>query len=96
MLTSPSRRASTPRAKPTWNTTHVSRITPPTRTTPANGPAASAMPRLASGTPPNGHEKRSASASVWANGRPIVLHRPSGAATAAAAWNEAYTALATM
>ena len=73
----------------------MSRMTPPTRTTPANGPAAWEIPRLASGTPPNGHEKRSASASVWANGRPIVLHRPIGAATAAAAWNEANTALAT-
>ena len=79
---------SAPRAKPSWNTTHVSRITPPTRTTPASGPAAWAMPRLASGTPPNGNEKRSASTSVWAAGRPIARHRPAGAASAATPWKQ--------
>ena len=61
-------------------------MAPPTLTVPAKGPAASAMARLASGTPPKGHEKRSASASVCASGRPIVPQRPAGATNAAAAW----------
>ena len=46
------------------------RMTPPTRAMPANGPAACAMPSVASGTPPNGNEKRSASTSECAAGRP--------------------------
>ena len=76
-------------AKPSWNTTHVRRITPPTRAIPTSGPAAWVMPRLASGTPPNGNEKRSASTRVWAAGRPITRQRPFGAASAARPWRQA-------
>ena len=65
----------------------MSRITPPTRTMPANGPPTWLMPRLASGTPPNGNEKRTASTSVWAAGRPMTRHRPGGATSAATPWN---------
>ena len=77
---------SAPMAKPSWNTTQVRRMTPPTRATPASGPAAWEMPRLASGTPPNGNEKRSASTSVCAAGRPITRQRPPGEARAATPW----------
>ena len=72
--------------KPTWKTTHVTRITPPTRASSASGPAACEMPRLASGTPPAGNEKRTASTSVWAAGRPMMRHRPVGAASSASPW----------
>ena len=78
-----------PRAKPICKTTHVIRITPPTRTMPASGPPTWLMPRLASGTPPNGNEKRTASTSVWAAGRPMTRQRPGGAISAATPWNEA-------
>ena len=90
-----SRRAH-PRANPSCSTTHVSRITPPTRTTPASGPATWAMPRLASGTPPNGNEKRTASTSVWAAGRPTTRQRPVGATSSARPWNAANTIAAAM
>ena len=80
------RSTTAPSAKPSWNTTHVSRITPPTRPTMINGPPAWPMPMLASGTPPNGHEKRSASTSVCAAGRPMTRQRPVGATSAARPW----------
>ena len=65
-------------ANPSWKMSHVMRITPPMRATPRNGPPTCEMPSEASGTPPNGNEKRSASASVWAAGRPITRHGPLG------------------
>ena len=79
------------RAKPIWNTTHVIRITPPTRATPASGPppatcrgsrvarrrtgTRSATPRRACG-PPGGRS---------------VRHRPVGAASAARPWKKENT-----
>ena len=87
---------SAPSAKPTWNTTHVMRITPPTRAMPASGPSAWAMPRLASGTPPNGNENRSASTRLWAAGRPITPQRPGGATSSATPCQLAKSRLVTM
>ena len=66
-------------AKPIWNTNHVSRITPPTRTTPTRGPPTCDIPIVASGIPPNGNENRTASARAWAAGRPITRQAPIGA-----------------
>ena len=83
-----------PTANPSWNTTQVMRITPPTRASPAIGPATCEMPRLASGTPPNGKEKRTASTREWAAGRPITRHRPFGAASSARPWRQAKIRLA--
>ncbi len=80
-------RIRSPRRKPIWKTIQVIRITPPMRATPANGPATWAMPIDASGTPPNGNEKRSASTSVCAVGRAMICQRPAGTASAAQAWN---------
>ena len=80
---------------PSWNTTQVSRITPPTRTTPTSGPPTCDMPIVARGTPPNGNENRSASASVCAAGRPITRHDPTGATSSARRWKQANTAAAT-
>ena len=71
------------RANPIWNTTQVSRITPPKRTVPASGPSAWPIGSVASGTPPNGNTNRSASASVCAAGLPITRHGPVGAQSAA-------------
>ena len=76
-------------AKPSWKISHVMRMTPPMRATPRNGPPTCEMPSEARGTPPNGNEKRSTSARVWAAGRPITRHGPSGAMTAATAWYSA-------
>ena len=78
-----------PSAKPTWRTAHVMRMTPPTRTIPRNGPPTWLMPRLASGTPPNGNEKRTASTRANAAGRPITRQRPDGEASAARPWKQA-------
>ena len=81
------------------------RITPPTRASAANGPPAWAMPRLASGTPPNGKENRSASTSVWASGRMTTDHRTArsssarlraGTVSSATPWHAANTTLAAM
>ncbi len=83
-------------AKPSCSTTQVMRMTPPTRTTPASGPETCEMPRLASGTPPNGNEKRSASTRANAAGRPITRQRPFGEARAASPWSEANTMDAAM
>ena len=76
-------------ANPTWNTTHVSRITPPSRAMPSSGPPACEMPSVASGTPPKGNDIRTISTSVWAAGRPIVRQGPVGAKPAAAACSPA-------
>ena len=76
-------------AKPSWKISQVMRMTPPMRATPRNGPPTCEMPSEASGTPPKGNEKRSASARVWAAGRPITRHGPSGAIRAATAWYNA-------
>ena len=70
---------------PAWSTTHVIRTRHRRGRRWPKGPATWAMPRLASGTPPNGNEKRSASISECASGRPTIRHRPVGAASAAAA-----------
>ena len=59
------------------------------RATPRNGPPTWDIPSDASGTPPNGNEKRNASASVCAAGRPITRHGPFGAISAATAWYSA-------
>ena len=83
-------------ANPSCMMTQVMRMTPPIRATPRNGPPTWEIPIDASGTPPNGNENRSASASVWAAGRPITRHGPFGAISAATAWYSAYTEPATM
>ena len=75
-----------PPITPSWNTTQVTRITPPIAAIWPNGPATCEIPIDASGTPPNGNEKRSASASVCITGRPITRHGPMGAIAAATEW----------
>ncbi len=51
-------------AKPSWNTTQVRRMGPPTREMTRSGPPAWAIAMLASGTPPNGNENLMISTSV--------------------------------
>ncbi len=51
-----------------------------------SGPPTCEIPIDASGTPPNGKDRRSASASVWITGRPITRHGPVGAIAAATDW----------
>ena len=60
-----------------------------------SGPPAWLIPMLASGTPPNGQENRSASTRVCAAGRPITRQRPFGATSAASPWNVAKISVAT-
>ena len=57
---------------------------PPTRTTNANGLTAWLIANEASGTPPNGHDQRSTSASTIEPGSTTHRHRLAGAIAQAA------------